>query len=557
MADAPPAAAATPRRRREHWSGQASFILAAIGSAVGLGNIWRFPGQAFENGGGAFMIPYLVALVTAGIPILLLENGIGHRFRGSAPLGMRRASRSGRSRAGEAVGWWHVAVCFVIGLYYTAVIAWAASYFVFSFDLSYADDPSSFFSEQYLQLDEPGTVSIEMVPGVLWPLLGVWAVAIAVLALGVAGGVERLNVIGIPVLVVTFVILAARALTLDGALDGIDALFTPDFGALADPQVWVAAYGQVFFSLSLAYGAMLTYASYRRHRSNLTTPVLVVAFGNSSFSLLAGIAVFAALGFLAFEQGVDVDELTGLAGTDLSFVSFPAVIAQMPGGAFFGALFFAGLVLAGLTSLISVLQTISAALQDKFGWNPRVSAVIVGVISACLSALGFATTTSLYLLDVVDQWSNQLGIIAGAVGMIAVAVWIGRRGPELARHLSALSTVRVGRVWQVLVTAAALLLVYMFVSKAISLVRDGYGGYPTWYIVVFGWGTIAFLLAVAVGLPLARWRTDVTHFVAWPSRSQLALAPERNHAAAPGHTDATGHSAAPGHPDSPAQGSPS
>jgi len=518
--------------KREHWSGQTAFILAAIGSAVGLGNIWRFPGEAFENGGGAFMIPYLVALLTAGIPLLFLENGIGHRFRGSAPLSMRRATRSGRGRVGEGIGWWQVAVCFVIGLYYTAVIAWAASYLWFSLDLSYAEDPAGFFTEQYLQLSEPGTVSLQLVPGVMWPLVGIWLVAIIVLALGVAGGVEKLNLVGIPLLVVTFIVLAARALTLEGAMDGVEALFTPDFDALTDPQVWIAAYGQVFFSLSLAYGAMMTYASYRRRRSNITTPALVVAFGNSSFSLLAGLAVFAALGFLATQQGVPVAEMGNIAGPNLSFISFPAVIAQMPGGTFFGVVFFAGLVIAGLTSLVSILQTISAALQDKFGWNPRVSAVVLGLGSMVLSVLGFATTTSLFLLDVVDQWSNQLGIIAGAVGMIVATLWVGRRGTELRRHLSAVSTFTLGRTWLVIVSAVALLLIYMLISKAVSLVTDGYGGYPTWYIVVFGWGTIALLALVGLVGSLAPWRRDIVHFVVWPSRAQLDLVPDPDAASA-------------------------
>ncbi|WNM23292.1 sodium-dependent transporter [Demequina capsici] len=518
--EAAPAGSAPPQGR-EHWSGQTAFILAAIGSAVGLGNIWRFPGQAYENGGGAFMIPYLLALLTAGIPILFLENAIGHRFRGSAPLAMRRVHRSA-----EGVGWFHVAICFVIGLYYTAIIAWSLSYFWFSFRLDYGDDPAQFFASQYLQLGEPGTLSAHIVPGVALPLVLVWALTIAILALGIHKGVERLNVVGIPLLVVTFGILAVRALFLPGATDGIEALFTPDYSVLTDPDVWIAAYGQVFFSLSLAYGVMITYASYRRRRSNVTGPALVVAFGNSSFSLLAGLAVFATLGYLAHVQGVGVSDLQGIDGVNLSFVTFPAVIAQMPGGQLFGAMFFASLVLAGLTSLISVMQTISAAFQDKFGWNPRTTAVAVGCVSAALSIVGFSSSTGLFLLDTVDQWSNQLGIVAGAIAMIAAALWFGRRGHELERHLAAVSTIRPGRYWPALVNVVTLLLIYMFMSKAISLAKDGYGGYPTWYIITFGWGTIAFIALVAVVMPWLRWHKDVEHPHLWPSRAQLGL-PDR------------------------------
>ncbi|MDN4483912.1 sodium-dependent transporter [Demequina lignilytica] len=525
MSDQPEAAAPHTHEKREHWSGQTAFILAAIGSAVGLGNIWRFPGEAYDNGGGAFMIPYVVALLTAGIPILFLENAIGHRFRGSSPLAMRRVHR----RA-EGVGWFHVAICFVIGLYYTAVIAWALSYFFFSFTLAYKDDPAGFFTGEYLQLGEAGTVSLSFVPHVLIPLAAIWIITIVVLALGLHNGVERLNVIGIPLLVVTFGILVVRALTLPGAADGIDALFTPDFSALTDPNVWIAAYGQIFFSLSLAYGVMLTYASYRRRRSNITSPGLVIAFGNSSFEVLAGIGVFATVGFLAHQQDVPVAELDGLAGPILSFVTFPAVIAQMPGGPLFGALFFGSLVVAGLTSLISVMQTISAALQDKFGLHPRGSAVAVGVVSAVLSVIGFGTTTGLYLLDVVDQWSNQLGIVAGAIAMIAAALWFGGRSRELQRHLSAVSTLKLGTWWLVLVNAVSVLLIYMFATKAVSLARDGYEGYPTSYLAIFGWGTAAFLLAAALVMPWLRWRRDIVHFRPWPTRQQLGLPPGRDDA---------------------------
>ncbi|WP_234998636.1 sodium-dependent transporter [Demequina sp. NBRC 110057] len=529
MTDATPASApgagssadgGPAKDKREHWSGQTAFILAAIGSAVGLGNIWRFPGEAYDHGGGAFMIPYLVALVTAGIPILLLEHGIGHRFRGSAPLSFRRISH----RA-EGVGWWHVAICFVIGLYYTAIIAWALSYFVFSFDLSYADDPAGFFQGDFLQVAEPG-FSLDFVPGVLIPLAAIWVVTIVVLWLGVANGVERLNVVGIPLLVVTFTVLVVRALFLEGAADGLDALFTPDFAALSDPDVWVAAYGQIFFSLSLAYGVMITYASYRRRRSNVTSPGLVVAFGNSSFELLAGIGVFATIGFLASQQGVAVDDLEGLTGITLSFVTFPTVIAQMPGGELFGALFFGSLVVAGLTSLVSVLQTVSSALQDKFGWSPRRGALTVGIPSALISIVGFGTTTGLYLLDVMDQWSNQLGIVAGAILMIGAALWVARRGPELSRHLSAVSTFAVGRTWRIVINLVAVLLLYMFVDKFVTLLTDGYGGLPTWYLAAFGWGTLGFIAVVALAMPAFRWAKDHGEFHPWPSRAQLDLPPE-------------------------------
>lgn len=502
-------------RPREQWTGQVGFILSAIGSAVGLGNIWRFPGVAYENGGGAFLIPYLIALLTAGIPILFLDYAIGHRFRGAAPTAFRRlGGRSGRWM--ESLGWFQVTIAFVIGLYYTVVIAWSLSFFVFSFDLRWGDDPAAFLTGEYLQTGDPG-FSLEFVPGVLIPLAIVWVLAIGVLAAGVAKGLQRVNVIALPVLVIAFLILVVRALFLDGAADGLGALFTPDWAALADPNVWIAAYSQIFFSLSIAFGIMITYASYRKRRSNLTTPGLVVAFSNSSFEILAGIGVFATLGFFAFSQGVTIDELEGLTGVGLSFVTFPAIVSQMPGGPLFGCLFFGSLTLAGFTSLVSVLQVVSAAVQEKFGLSTRRAALTVGIVSAILSMLIFSTTTGLLALDVVDQWANNIGIVASAILTTVLVLWVARKGPELRYHLDALSTFRVGRVWIILVSVLApVVLGYMLVSRIVVLVTEGYGALPPWYLLVFGWGTVLVLVVGAVVLSVVRWKPSPDDFTAWP-----------------------------------------
>ncbi|GAA3628820.1 sodium-dependent transporter [Microbacterium awajiense] len=500
---------------REQWTGQVGFILSAIGSAVGLGNIWRFPGVAYENGGGAFLIPYLVALLTAGIPILFLDYAIGHRFRGAAPTAFRRlGGRAGRWM--ESLGWFQATIAFVIGLYYTVVIAWALSFFVFSFDLRWGDDPAAFFVGEYLQVGDPG-FSFEFVPSVLIPLVLVWVLTIIVLAAGIAKGVQRVNMIVLPILIVAFVVLVVRALFLDGAADGLNALFTPNWAALADPNVWIAAYSQIFFSLSIAFGIMITYASYRRRRSNLTTPGLVVAFSNSSFEILAGIGVFATLGFFAFEQGIGVDELEGLTGVGLSFITFPAIVSQMPGGPIFGALFFGTLTLAGFTSLVSVLQVVSAAIQEKFAISRRAAALAVGGVSAVLSVLVFATTTGLLALDVVDQWTNNIGIVASAVLTSILVIWVARRGRELRYHLNALSTFKVGSVWVVLVgVVGPVILGYMLVSRIITLIAEGYEGLPPWYLVVFGWGAILVLVVGAIVLSILPWRRSPDDFESWP-----------------------------------------
>ncbi|QKJ19623.1 sodium-dependent transporter [Microbacterium hominis] len=501
---------------REEWTGQIGFILAAIGSAVGLGNIWRFPGVAYENGGGAFLVPYLIALITAGIPILFLDYAIGHRFRGAAPTAFRRlGGRSGRWL--ESLGWFQVAIAFVIGLYYTAVIAWALSFFVFSFDLRWGEDAAGFFFGDYLGVPEEVGMTFDFVPAVLIPLAIVWIAAIVVLALGVARGLQAVNVVFLPLLVVAFLVLVVRSLFLDGAAEGLNALFTPNWAALADPNVWIAAYSQIFFSLSIAFGIMITYASYRRRRANLTGPGLVVAFANSSFEILAGIGVFATLGFLAFQQGVAVGELDRIAGVGLSFVTFPAIVSQMPGGPIFGVLFFGSLTMAGFTSLVSVLQVVSAAIQEKFDISPRAAALWLGIISAVLSLLLFSTTSGILVLDVADQWANNIGIVASAVFTTVLVMWVFRRGEELRGHLNAVSTFRVGRVWNLLVgVLAPVVLGYMLIARIVALIVDGYEGLPTSFLVVFGWGTIAVIVVVAITMSLVPWRRSPDEFSTWP-----------------------------------------
>lgn len=504
---------AATTRQREQWSSQTGFILAAIGSAVGLGNIWRFPGVAYENGGGAFLIPYLFALLTAGIPILFLDYAIGHRFRGTAPLAFRRLHKNT-----EVVGWFQIILSFVISVYYAAVIAWALSYFVFSFDLRWAPDSLNFFVGDYLQVGDP-EISTQIVSGVAIPLVVVWVAILVTLALGVAKGVEKANMIFLPLLVVAFIGLVIRAVTLPGAADGLNALFTPDWSELTNPGVWIAAYAQIFFSLSIAFGIMITYSSYQRRKANMTSSGLVVGFANSSFEILAGIGVFATLGFLAWDQQTTVGELEGLSGPILSFVTFPAVIAEMPGGSFFGLVFFASLVMAGFTSIISILQGVSGAIQDKFGFGVRQSAVGVSLVCAVISIALFSTTSGLIALDTVDQWANNVGIVLSAIVMTVLVVWVLRRGEELRFHLNAVSTFKVGRWWILLIgVLAPLLLGYMLLQRIITLLTEGYEGYPDWYLLTFGWGAIAFIVVVALILTALPWRAhrDEEGFEPWP-----------------------------------------
>jgi NSS family neurotransmitter:Na+ symporter len=460
-----------------------------------------------------------VALLTAGIPILFLDYALGHRFRGSPPLAFRRLGGK-LGQWAESIGWFQVMICFFIAIYYAVILAWAASYFVFSFDQHWGDDTVGFLLGEYLQSDGVTGGILGPVISVLIPLGLIWIVAIIVMALGVKKGVELANTIAIPVLVVAFGVLVVRSLFLPGAADGLNSLLTPDFSALGNASVWIAAYSQIFFSLSIAFGIMLTYSSYRKRRSNLTSPGLVVAFANSSFEIMAGLGVFSILGFMAHENGQTMAELTqesGIRGVALSFMTFPRVIAEMPGSVLFGALFFGSLLLAGFTSLISILQVISGGIQDKFNLSEKKAAVVMGVPVAVISMVVFGTKAGLPNLDVIDKYTNEIGVVLSAIIMMVTVMWIYRKGKEFSFHLSVLSTFKVGPIWRLLVgVVSPLALTGILVVTVIDLFVKPYSGYSLNLLYIAGWGAVVTCVVAALMLTLVRWRSDPLEFEAYP-----------------------------------------
>jgi NSS family neurotransmitter:Na+ symporter len=508
----PVGAVADEERRRGGFSSRRVFILAAIGSAVGLGNIWRFPYVAYENGGGAFLVPYLVALLTAGLPFLLLDYAIGHRYRGSAPLSFARLRRST-----EWLGWWQVAICFVIAVYYAAVIAWAVRYTAFSLDQAWGDDPEGFFFGEFLQAGDV-QVTTDVVPGVLVPLAVVWAAVLVIMVLGVQRGIGVTSMVFIPLLVVAFVALVVQALLLPGAGAGLDALFRPDWSALASASVWAAAFGQIFFSLSVGFGIMITYAAYVRPREDMVGSGLVVGFANSSFELLAGIGVFAALGFMAQASGGAVQDVAS-GGIGLAFIAFPTIISEAPAGALLGVLFFGSLVIAGITSLVSVLEVVVSAVRDKLDTNRVTASLAVAVPAAVLSLVLFSTTSGIYVLDVVDHFVNQYGILVVALVSMLVVAWVVRALPGLEQHLSVHGRPRVGAGWRLLTSVVAP--VGLAVVLALSLrddLRQAYEDYPTWLLLGFGWLLVVVLPLLGVLVARLRWRAG-THLDGAPPGS--------------------------------------
>ena len=482
---------------RENWTSRSGFIIAAVGSAVGLGNIWRFPYVAYENGGGAFLIPYLLALITAGLPLLFLDYATGHRSVSSPPKAYRALFKGG-----ETLGWWQVCVCIIIALYYASVLTWAGSYVYFSIGQTWGNDPESFFFNTYLQTSKAAGFDPQLVSHLFWPIVGVWVAVLIILYGGVKKGVELSNKIFMPLLFILFTILVIQALRLPGAAEGLNAFFTPNWSAMMDYKVWLAAYGHTFFSLSVGFGIMVTYASYLKPKTNLTGSGLVVGFANASTEILAGIGIFAALGFMAHAAGKEVQDVVS-GGIGLAFIAFPKIISSLGSGAgLFGLLFFSSLFVAGITSMVSILEVPIAAMQDKLKWGRVKAVTIIGGCSALVSIALFSSVNAIKLVDIVDHFINNIGIVGGALASIICITWLNRDAlVKLRDHINRISTIQLGKGWGFTLAAITALILFTTLCMTIfNLVKNGYDTYSMSLQGIFGWGSIIFCAVIALVL---------------------------------------------------------
>ncbi|WP_320171644.1 sodium-dependent transporter [Maridesulfovibrio sp.] len=477
--------------KRETWGSRTGFILAAVGSAIGLGNIWRFPYMVYDNGGGAFLIPYFVAMLAAGIPFMILEFGLGQRFKGSAPKIF--SSISGKW---EWLGWWQVMVSFVIASYYVVVIAWAINYLAFAFTQGWGDAPKDFFFHQFLGLTDSPMNLGGVHSNIFTATAAAWIFTFIAVFTGVKSGIERVNKVFMPVLFILVFVFIARGLTLPGAVDGINWLFKPDFSAIMDGKVWADAFGQIFFSLSIGFGIMLSYSSYLPKDSDINNNACMTVFINCGFSIISGIMIFSVLGYMAQQQGVPISEVAG-AGVGLAFITLPTAVNLMPAPVFFGVLFFLALVVAGLSSMISITEVVVSSIIDKMNVTRKTAAIIFCTAGFLVSS-AFATGGGLYLLDIVDHFVNNFGILLGGFIEIMFIAWFCDL-ESLREHVNKTSEIKVGSLWmnslRFLVPA---MLGFMLVSNFIGDIGKNYEGYSTDAIVAYGWAVLFACLVFAM-----------------------------------------------------------
>ncbi|NAW65527.1 sodium-dependent transporter, partial [Photobacterium halotolerans] len=472
-------------------------ILAAVGSAIGLGNIWRFPYMAYENGGGAFFIPYLFAMITAGIPFMIMEFSLGHKLRGAAP---RAFSKLGVKL--EWLGWFQVFIASVIAVYYVAVIGWAISYLGFAFTQSWGSDTNAFFFSEYLKLGDNSPSNLGGLQlHIAIPMVIAWGITFAAIFTGVKGGIERANKIMMPLLLLMVLALIARVIFLDGALDGLNYLFQPDFSKILDAKVWSAAYGQIFFTLSVGFAIMIAYSSYLPEKSDINNNAFMTVLINCGFSMIAGILIFSVLGYMAQEQAKPLTEVVS-AGVGLAFVTIPAAINLLPAPYILGPVFFLALVVAGLSSHISIIEAVTSAVIDKLKWSrKKASSVVCGV--GFIVSMAFATNGGLLLLDLVDYFINNVALLASCLIELLVIGWLLKIS-DIRSYVNSISEFSIGKWFEICIRfISPIMLAIILGTNLTNTFNNGYGGYEMSDLLLLGWGLVAAMFVIAVIINIA------------------------------------------------------
>lgn len=407
-------------QKREHWSGSIGFVLAAVGSAVGLGNVWKFPYITGIHGGGAFVLVYLLCIAVVGLPLLIAEMTIGRRSQ-KEPVGAF-SSLSTPERGGKiwgVFGWLAVVTAFLLLSFYSVVGGWTIGYVIKSLSGAFNPDTVEAIPDMF------GSFVGDPVSATIYHALFM-AACIGIVMGGVARGIERAARVLMPIFAVLLVVLLGYSLTTEGAGEALRFMFYPDFSKLSGEAV-LEALGHSFFTLSLGMGVMIVYGSYLSKQDSLFKSGLAVSIADTLIALAAGVTIFG----IVFTGGLEPSR-----GAGLVFVTLPTLFAELPGGTIWATVFFLLLGFAALTSGISILEVAVAYFIDERGWSRKVaSAVFGGVIfvMGLASVHSFSTLSDFHLMtvngepktifDTIDYLISNWALTLGGLGVALYSGW--------------------------------------------------------------------------------------------------------------------------------------
>ena len=383
---------------RETWGSRVGFVAAAIGSAVGLGNIWMFPMRAGLYGGAAFLLPYLVLLFAVGVVGLTVEWTLGRATKGG-PIEAFAKTLPGGKYLGILVN----GIMVMIFAFYSLVLGWILRYFITSLtgELTRVN-PGAFFDSLAFSKE-----------AILWQFIMI-AITVAIVAMGVQKGIERANKVMMPALFVLLVILTIRSVTLPNAYEGLKFYLLPNWSKVMSGKTWMIALSQMFFSLSVLGTTMVVYGSYLKEEDDIPLSAVATAFGDTAVAVTAGFLIFPAV----FSFGLEPT-----AGPGLVFVTLPMVFQKMPGGMFFGALFFLLLIFAGLSSTVSMLEVYVDSAITKLEMSRRNASILLGLLTFLVGAPSAVNPSYFnWLINISTVYIGPLGALIAALALIKLGV---------------------------------------------------------------------------------------------------------------------------------------
>ena len=421
--------------KNSQWNSILTFVIAMIGLTIGIGNIWRFSYVLYSNGGGSFFIPYIVAILIMGIPFLILEYGLGFSFKRSFSNLMYNIRPEF-----EIIAWMVVLSVFIVVIYYMVILGWDFAYLLNSFNFGWGTDPSSFFTSYVGGSSNLYSSTTIILPTLICTLI-LWAIFWAVSIKDVDKGIGKLSTILMPLLFIMMIFILVYAFTLPGFHMGVTTLLNPNWSALLNINVWLAAFGQTIFTLSIGQAMVYTYSSYLPKNTKLVDEVLIVVVTNTLYEIFIAFGVFSILGYMSLNSSIPMDELIS-EGTGLIFIIFPTMGMM---GHIIAPLLFLSILFAGFTSSFALFEPLLSSLCDKFGWSRKKGVTILTII-ACAGTILFSTGISSYLVEIVDKFVNNFGILILICAQVIIFGWF--YGVEkVIPVLNEFSTLKVGKTW--------------------------------------------------------------------------------------------------------------
>lgn len=383
---------------RETWGSRIGFVAAAIGSAVGLGNIWMFPMRVGLYGGAAFLLPYLVLLFAIGVVALTVEWTLGRATRGG-PIEAFSKTLPGGKYLGILVN----VTMLMVFAFYSLVLGWILRYFIAALTGELTGvNPGAFFDGLAFSKE-----------AILWQFTMI-AITVIIVAMGVQKGIERANKVMMPALFVLLIVLAIKSVTLPNAYEGLRFYLLPDWSKVMSGKTWMIALSQMFFSLSVLGNTMVVYGSYLKDEDDIPLSAIATAFGDTAVAVTAGFLVFPAV----FSFGLEPT-----AGPGLVFVTLPMVFQKMPGGMFFGALFFLLLIFAGLSSTVSMLEVYVDSAITKLNMSRRNASILLGLLTFLVGAPSAINPSYFdWLINISTVYIGPLGALIAALALIKLGV---------------------------------------------------------------------------------------------------------------------------------------